>query len=239
MSYRILLVSFLIGSLVSMAGATTYVVRPDGSGDYPTVQAAIDGTGWGVIIELAPGVYTGDGNRDIQPPAAQIRIRGQGDDPSACIIDCEGSESDPHRGFIFGASAGPGPIIENLTIRGGYATGEDPPNLASCGGGIVIHEGASPSFVDVIVRDCTAEDGGGVAIGQNARPSFLRCTFADNVGWWGAGGGAWSFYATPSFVDCTFEGNSTNQVGAGLICYGPDDMVITGCRFLDNGGTGE
>ena len=33
---------FLLLLVSSAATATTYVIRPDGTGDYPTIQAAID-----------------------------------------------------------------------------------------------------------------------------------------------------------------------------------------------------
>ena len=37
------------------AAATTYIVRPDGTGDFPTIQTAIDAAIDGDIIELTDG----------------------------------------------------------------------------------------------------------------------------------------------------------------------------------------
>ena len=51
--------------LISVAAAETYVVKPDGTGDFPTIQAAIDAAYHGDVIELTDGVFTGDGNRDL------------------------------------------------------------------------------------------------------------------------------------------------------------------------------
>ena len=41
--------------LAFTASATTYVIEPDGSGDFPTIQAAINASSDGDIIELADG----------------------------------------------------------------------------------------------------------------------------------------------------------------------------------------
>jgi len=57
--------------LVLLAGASQaargeiMALWPDGSGDYPTIQAAIDDACDGDVIYLFPGTYTGDGNRNI------------------------------------------------------------------------------------------------------------------------------------------------------------------------------
>jgi len=50
---------------VAPAHAATIVVAPDGSGDRPTIQAAIDVAAPGDVIELQDGVFTGAGNRDM------------------------------------------------------------------------------------------------------------------------------------------------------------------------------
>lgn len=46
----------------TMAMAVTYTISPDGSGDFPTIQAAIDTASAGDIIELTDGTSTGEGN---------------------------------------------------------------------------------------------------------------------------------------------------------------------------------
>jgi hypothetical protein len=62
-----LVASILALSLTScaIASAETYVVSPDGSGDFPTIQTAIDAVVDGDIVQLTDGVFTGEGNRDL------------------------------------------------------------------------------------------------------------------------------------------------------------------------------
>jgi hypothetical protein len=76
--------------LSASAQATTHVVNPDGSGDLPTIQAAIDVSAEGDTIKLAEGVFTGPGNRDLSFGIFAGVMCSAGGDPGACILDLEG-----------------------------------------------------------------------------------------------------------------------------------------------------
>ncbi len=93
-------VTVLIG-IAPTASATTYVVRPDGSGDFPTIQAAADGAAEGDVIVLADGSFTGAGNRDIDVDKP-LTIRAQDWTGGASIIDCQASSSTRRRGLQIG-----------------------------------------------------------------------------------------------------------------------------------------
>ena len=83
--------------LVAPATATTYLVEPDGTGDFPTIQSAIDAAEDGDTIELTDGTFTGVGNRDLNYLGKAITVRSRSGDPNACIIDCGQAD----RGFSF------------------------------------------------------------------------------------------------------------------------------------------
>ncbi len=95
------LVSMLITLLFGFhAEARTWVVAPDGSGDAPTIQAAIDSTDFnGDVIMLLDGVFSGPGNRDLYNQGRGFAIVSQSGNPEDCIIDCEGSPEEPHGGI--------------------------------------------------------------------------------------------------------------------------------------------
>ena len=97
----LLLLSFLLPASIS---ASLWVVHPDGSGDAPTIQAAIDSIQSEGVVELADGVFTGFGNRDLNNMEKAIVVRSISGDPAACIIDCDGSPTDPH--WFIGFSGG-------------------------------------------------------------------------------------------------------------------------------------
>ncbi len=86
----------------SIAEARVWVLHPDGSGELPTIQAAIDTVDFsGDIIELTDGVYTGIGNRDMYNMGKSFLIRSQSGNPADCIIDLQGSPEEWHWGIAF------------------------------------------------------------------------------------------------------------------------------------------
>jgi len=100
---RVLLAVIALVMVLSIpAAARTWLLNPQGTGDAPTIAAAIDSVAlMDDIIELADGIYTGDGNRDLPPISKSVVIRSVSDDPTTCIIDLEGSADEPHHGFTF------------------------------------------------------------------------------------------------------------------------------------------
>jgi len=211
----------------AVAGST-YVVQPDGLGDYPTIQAAITAATDGDIIELTDGTFTGDGNRDIAVPSRDLTIRSQGGDPMACIIDCEGSARAEHRGFYFDTTIGTGDAtVQGIAVIYGYTTAH--------GGGILI-EGASPLIDNCIVAECTADGsmarGGGVYVGDDGSPQFVDCIVTVCTGGYGAGVAI--YQAEGTFESCTIGDNvATNRVGGVYLqSAGPSDF--TDCSIVSN-----
>jgi len=105
MKRTVLIGLVLLAAASHPARADIIALWPDGSGDYPTIQDAIDDACDGDVIYLFPGTYTGDGNRDIDYLGKSITVQSVAPDfPSivaATIIDCNVSEAEPHRGFYF------------------------------------------------------------------------------------------------------------------------------------------
>ncbi len=93
---------FFILLPVSYAEAEVWVVHPDGTGDVPTIQEAVNQLAYsGDIIELTDGVYTGFGNRDLHNMGKSFLIRSQSGNPADCVIDLQGSEDEWHWGIAY------------------------------------------------------------------------------------------------------------------------------------------
>jgi hypothetical protein len=239
--------------VASFASATTYTVRPDGSGDFPTIQAALDAVADGDVIELTDGTFTGDGNRDVDFLGKAVTVRSQGGDPSACILDCEGTVELPRRGFVFRSGETSAARLEGVTITGGWVT------TSPHGGAILCEKASSPSIDDCIftgnqwaaiccvggseptIDDCLFTDNfgreGGAVSHEESHPRLTGCDFVDNQAEY-QGGACHGHASSIELTDCRFDGNSAGNGGAvAALCGG--GVIATDCQFIDNtGGSG-
>lgn len=193
--------------LAGPALAVTYVVNPDGTGDFPTIQAAVDAAVNGDVIELGNGIFRGDGNRDVAYGGKAITIRSQGG-PEACIIDCEGSAANPHRGFSFDWFEGPESVLDGVTITNGYMspgsavycyTFHTTPAITRC---VFVNNGPGPS-----------QGAGGALYSMGASPSLTDCEFIGNAAAWGGAVCICDPVQTAVFTRCTFVSNTAARGG--------------------------
>ena len=151
-------------------------------GDYSTIQAAIDASNDGEIIEVAPDTYSGPGNWDIDFKGKAITIRTEAG-PEYTTIDCS---EQGHRGFYFHRGEGPDSILRGFTIEGAVIPGSNIPSDSGSwssrsthpiGGGIYC-EFSSPTIIDCVIRDCSTELGGGVGSVGGA-PVIIDCVIEE------------------------------------------------------------
>jgi prepilin-type processing-associated H-X9-DG protein len=216
--------------LANAASPATHVVRPDGNGDYPTIQQAIDACADGDIVELTDGTFLGDGNRDVDFLGKAIAVRSAGGTPASCMVDCQGSASEPHRGFIFQSGEGTESMLEGITITHGHA----PDSLEYDGGGVYCYS-SSPTISRCILAENSAGQGGGI-YGIFASPRISDCTFSNNMAY-SAGGGACFFgSANPSITDSRFLANTANNTGGALASSYSSSTTLTRCVLAGNSG---
>ncbi len=117
---RFFLFNFFI--LVFLVFGDTFIVKPDGSGDYSTIQAAVDATSSGDTVELTDGTYTGEGNRNITYKGKAITVCSQSGDPETCIINVQGVEGSDNNGFRFISGESEASVLKGVTIKNGNAS---------------------------------------------------------------------------------------------------------------------
>lgn len=237
MKSRVLIWTVTCGFFLSCSNtnAATYIVKSDGSGDYPTIQAAISAAVGGDIIRVEDGTYTGTGNRDIDFLGKAVTVRGNVTDPNLVVIDCQGTETQPHRGFKFVNGEGNNSILESLTITHGYGPDEllpDPSSYRSAGGGIYCNN-SSPTISHVAIVNNTAERGGGICSYNYSHPIITNCIINYNSS--GLGGGVCNYrYCDPVITGCEIKYNSADSDGAGLYNHYRSDPEIAYCDISYN-----
>ncbi len=203
----------------------------NGSIEHPfdSIQEAIDATVRGdTIIIVLDGTYTSEGNRDIDFKGKAITLRSQ-NGPANCIIDCEGTESENHRGFYFYNNEDANSAVEGFTITNAYVSGS---YLEGCGGGICCY-GTSPTISNCMVSQNTASfAGAGIYCEDNSSPTITNCTLSSNTGRYG-GGIACRFGSNATIRNCTVSGNTTSLHGSGIYCW-DSSPTVWNCTISGN-----
>ena len=199
------------------ANATTHVVAPDGSGDYPTIQAAVDAANAGDIVELADGVFVGPGNRDVVV-SISVHVLSASGNPTSCVIDCEGTVDENHRAFLVQPTADEfsltGVRVTNAYSDGGAIDCQNPWVRISqciingCQSSGIRHHTPSEFDLDLSVVECTIEGNAGSGVLSWADSGDLRlrdCLLKDNLGW---GAKSWLLVGDFEVVGCQIIGNA-------------------------------
>ena len=194
--------------------ARTWFVTPDGTGDAPTIQAAVDSARGGDTVLLDNGTFTGTGNRDILIGSKALNIISISGNPELCIIDCQGGpDGNNHRAFDIRAGGGKF-TLDGLTITNGHH---------ESGGAMVISgylDYRVLEFFNCRFLENFALAGGAVCIAHPDVDYYFRnCIFVRNSA--ADCGGAfycwWHFaYGSLYMEDCTFIGNSATYGAVGF-----------------------
>ncbi|MHC4497899.1 MAG: S8 family serine peptidase [Planctomycetota bacterium] len=191
--------------------------------DYNTIQEAIYAAVDGNIIIVADGTYAGEGNRDIDFMGKAITVESE-NGPANCIINCQGSASNPRRGFYFHSGEGSDSIVSGFTIINGF--GPEAELRSHTGGfdyypagGAILCKESSPTIEDCVFRNNKADKrssywGRGGAIVCSFSNAIIRnCTFEDNEAYYG--GALYAEKNSPTITGCAFTGNTAHH-GGGL-----------------------
>lgn len=139
--------------------AGVWYVKPDSTGQVINIQAGIDSCEAGDTVLVSPGVFRGDGNRDLdfrgKPILVISECRFDTTITDSTVIDCEWAPTDLHRGFYFHSGEANSSILEGFIIENGFAHHPG-------GGGILCDSASSPTIRYNTFKYCNANDGGAI-----------------------------------------------------------------------------
>lgn len=208
----------------------TFVVKPDGSGDAPTIQAAINLAGPGSVVELEDGIYRGPGNRDLSFHDTYMTLKSASGNPAACVIDCQGSLADEHRGILIDLHESSNPTVQGIKFLNCF-TGVGAGYFAE-GSAISVDIGGAVVVKNCIFENCSARDNGG-AIHASGQVVLEDCLFINNEARERSGGAIWCADGELTVRRCRFEGN-TSPWGGGAVAVSSKPAAFEDCAFVGN-----
>ena len=239
------IVLFIILSAFSVCSGDIITVDDDGPADFNNIQAAIDIANTGDIIIVQPGTYVGDGNHDIDFLGKAITVRSiDPNNPNIVadtVIDCNGSEIEPHRAFYFHSDETADSVVDGLTIVNGYSPPEQYENQTYTfwGGGAILCYNSSPTISNCCFLNNQAAHYGGAVYCSDSDSLISRCIFTNNVAH--TGGAISCRSGSPVVENCIIRNNEAvgyvegwgRNLGGGIYSiYGL--TIINNCRITGN-----
>lgn len=221
MKQRSFFIRAMIGVLVSTLPASATIINiPD---DYPTIQEGINASVDGDTVMVAPGIYTGIGNREISTAGKAIVVMGK-EGAINTIIDGEGL----YTGFIIANEEQSATVIRGFTIRNvtsGIFCNRTYPTVSSnifenfLSQGVHVEGYLSDPLIAPVIEDCifSQEDqdfvgrGRGIYVFRSAEITISGCKFSNCL--YGlefyASGDMWPIF---QIADCVIRDNASNGI---------------------------
>ncbi len=239
----------VLAALAAAAGAEAEII--DVPADYATIQAAINASEDGDIVVVAPGTYTGIGNRDLDFGGRAITVQSADpQDPAvvaATVINC----LQAGRAFFLHSGETVESVIAGLTITNGFATdgagvyvldgsGATIRNCVFSGNfvptssGVIQSDNTPPETASLVIEECVISGnvGGGVAITYSIDDlEIAGTTISGNTG------PGVNMAVFPSQTSVMRDSAVTGNGAAGVILKA-NLVQVTGSLIADNGETG-
>ena len=244
-----------------VASGRTWYVKPDSTGDAPTIQAAIDSAAASDTVLVSAGAYTEPAqSHDFGPSMlimkSGVTLMGEAGmysntldaESAGRVILCPMLASQVTiEGFQIrgGAAFETAPSADNgagILCRGSSArirNCEFVDNHSNEGGAIsFFSSGDSSSVVDCAFYDNSALDRAGAIYNYWHTVRLERCVFINNTAGSGGGGAVYCQHATLAVLYCDFLANSAPGSGGALCCYEASPSVNYSTFYYNNAVSG-
>ncbi|MFC1677741.1 choice-of-anchor D domain-containing protein [Planctomycetota bacterium] len=252
----LVLISLLIA--VPCMGVTIIVDANVANNDanFHNIKDAISFSGYGDVIVVNSGDYTGPDNRGLDFMGKVITIRSTNpNDPNIVaetIINCEGVD----RAFLFSKAEDQNSIVDGLTITngqgdfgGGIYCEQSSPTIRNCiftgntgkyVGGAIYCDNSSPDVIGCVFIDntVTGYDGGAIANFFGSSPNVSNCIFINNLARDGGGICNRKNATDPNITNCTFINNTARRFGGGMYNSEYSSANVTNCTLVGNSAAG-
>jgi len=207
-------------------GVETIHVDDDGPADFNNIQAAIDDANNGDIVIVAEGIYTGNGNYNIDYKGKTITVRSTDPNDPNVVANTIIDPNKAGRGFIFENGEDANCVVSGLTIRNG--------NTSDNGGGVFC-ENSSPQIKNSVIFGNSADLYGGGIFCNLSNSEILNCTISGNTAQDGGGIECWS--GQPTIVNCVIVDNialGNYNGGGGVDCFNSGNAILRNCTIAGN-----
>lgn len=239
---KVLLIIVFILSIASVSNALNVIyVDVNGPNDPGTgtfddpfrkIQDAIDAATSGDIIEIWPGLYTGNGNYNLDPNGKSITIRSVNPWDPTIVANTIIDPNHLGRSFYFHSGEDTNCVVAGFTLQNGATDGsggamycfDSSPIVRNCviikntatwsGGGIYFFNSESTIRNCIIAGNSTLATGGGIRCVSCSNLTIINCTISGNSAGWQQGEGIYCFDSAVSINNSIIWGNGLEQIHA-------------------------
>src|SRR3972149_518068 len=177
------------------------------SDPFRRIQEAINTTSNGDIVEIREGIYTGQGNYNLDTKGKNITIRSTDPEDANVVTNTIIDPSKAGRGFYFHSDEDANCVVSGLTLRNAQTLGY--------GGGIYC-DGSSPTIVNCTITNSSAQLGGALYC-YDSNSKFESCTISNNYST-SDGAGLECWWGNPKLINCIISNNQAGGNGGGIDC---------------------
>ncbi len=196
--------------------ATTILVPSE----QPTIQAGIDAASEGDTVLVAPGTYTGDGNRDLNFNGVNLVLKSESG-AELTIVDCESNSLESYAAIYLDNGEDTTSVIDGFTFKRGYYT-----EWPIFGIGALYFKNGKANVINCIITDNSEI---GIYLTSDNDTNSCRisnCLIENN------GTGIYTLKRGTVIEDCIIQ----NNLWSGIGFY--NTTLIKRCLIVHNGWTG-